>query len=215
MPYPSPDTPNPVTLPDGSTLPNNVFLKAVIDHPRIEVGDYTYANAFTVPEDWAAHIAPFMFPTSQDRLIIGKFGQFADGARFITQSANHRRDGFSTYPFAIHDPDRFMAYPGTLPRGKDTVVGHDVWLGKDVSVMPGTRIGSGVIVGSGAVVAGTIPDYAVVVGNPGRVVRLRFDPDTIVALLQIAWWDWPIDAILDAEAAICGADLDALRAAAP
>lgn len=215
MPYPSPETRHPVTRPDGSALPNNVFLKAVIDHPRIEVGDYTYANAFTVPEDWAGHIAPYLSPTSRDRLIIGKFGQFADGARFITQSANHKRDGFSTYPFALHDPARFPGYAETLPQGRDTVVGHDVWLGKDVLVMPGARIGSGVIVGAGAVVAGHIPDYAVVAGNPARVVRMRFEPATIEALLELAWWDWPIDAILAAEAAITGADLTALRAAAP
>lgn len=215
MTYPSPDTPNPVTLPDGAVLPNNVFLKAVIDHPRMDIGEYTYANAFQVPQDWAAHIAPYLFPTSPDRLIIGKFGQFADGVQFITQSANHKMDGFSTYPFALHDPARFPTYAAGLPVGRDTVIGHDVWLGKNVSVMPGTQIGSGVIVGSGATVAGTIPDYAVVVGNPGRVVRMRFDPATVSALRALAWWDWPIEAILAAEAAIVGADLPALQAFAP
>ena len=80
--------------------------------------------------------------------------------------------------------------------------------------MPGARIGSGVIVGAGAVVAGDIPDYAVVTGNPGRVRRMRFDPDTVAALLEIAWWDWPIAHILAHEAAITGADLSALRQAA-
>ncbi|MEM8577843.1 MAG: CatB-related O-acetyltransferase [Pseudomonadota bacterium] len=215
MPYPSPDTQNPVTLPDGTRLPNNVFLKAVIDHPRIEVGDYTYANAFDVPKDWAAHIAPYLFPTSPDRLIIGKFGQFADGVTFITHSANHKMDGFSTYPFALHDPDRFGSYAATIPAGRDTEVGHDVWLGKDVTVLPGARIGSGVIVGAKSVVAGDVPDYAVVAGNPARIRRMRFDPGTVTALLDLAWWDWPIEAILKAEEAIVGADLAALRAAAP
>ncbi len=215
--YPSPDTPHPVTLPDGSKLPNNVFLKAVIDHPGIEIGDYTYASDFDPPAElggWASRIAPFLFPVSPDRLIIGKFGQFAHGVRFITHSANHAMGGFSTYPFAIHDPDRFGAYAAEMPVGRDTLIGHDVWLGMDVKVMPGARVGNGVIAGAGAVLAGDIPDYAVVAGNPGTVRRMRFAPDVIAALNEIAWWDWPIDAILAAETHITSADIDALRSVA-
>ncbi|WP_299734837.1 CatB-related O-acetyltransferase [uncultured Roseobacter sp.] len=215
MTFPSPDTVHPVTLPDGSALPNNVFLKAVIDHPRIEVGDYTYANDFDPPADpagWAGRIAPYLFPPSSDRLIIGKFGQFAHGVRFITHSANHDMRGFSTFPFAIHDPDRFMVYPASLPKGNDTVVGHDVWIGADARILPGAQIGSGVIIGTGAVVGGTVPDYSVVVGNPGRVIRRRFAPEIITRLMAIAWWDWPIEKILAHEALITGADIDALEA---
>lgn len=215
--FPTPDTINPVSLPDGTPIPNNVFLKAVIDHPRFEVGDYTYASDFHPPEnpsEWAMRLAPFLYPISQDRLVIGKFGQFAHGVRFITNSANHRMDGFSTFPFAIHQPDRFMAYPGTLPRGRDTVIGHDVWIGMNAIIMPGTTIGNGVIVGAGAVVSGKVPDYAIVAGNRAEVVRMRFDDATIAALLDIAWWDWPIERILEHEEAICGGDLSTLRAAA-
>ena len=98
--------------------------------------------------------------------------------------------------------------------GPDTIIGHDVWIGQGARILPGAHIGSGVIIGAGAVVGGRVPDYAVVVGNPGRVVRHRFAPDTIARLLQIAWWDWPIDHILKHEAAICGGDLPVLEAAA-
>ncbi|GFE50954.1 acetyltransferase [Roseobacter cerasinus] len=215
MRFPSPDTVHPVTLPDGSRLPNNVFLKAVIDHPRIEVGDYTYANDFDPPTElsgWAGRLAPYLFPSSSDRLIIGKFGQFAHGVRFITHSANHDMRGFSTFPFAIHDPDRFLAYPSTLPPGRDTIVGHDVWIGAGARILPGARIGHGVIIGTEAVVGGEVPDYSVVVGNPGRVLRRRFAPDIIERLLAVAWWDWPIEKIMTHEALIVGADIDALEA---
>jgi virginiamycin A acetyltransferase len=80
-------------------------------------------------------------------------------------------------------------------------------------VLPGARIGSGAIVGAGAVVSGTVPDYAIVAGNPARVVRMRFDAETVAALLRLSWWDWPIERILAAEAAICGGDLAALERA--
>jgi virginiamycin A acetyltransferase len=161
MTYPPPDTPHPVLLPDGTTLSHNVFLTAVIDHPRLQVGDYTYASDFDPPADpgdWAGRLAPYLYHDAPDRLIIGKFGQIAHGVRFITHGANHKRDGFSTYPFVIHDPVRLLGYAASLPPGRDTEVGHDVWIGAGATILPGTRIGSGVIVGAGAVVAGDMPD---------------------------------------------------------
>ena len=213
MPFPSPTVTHPVILPDGTVHRETVFLRAILDHPGLKVGDYTYASAHREPGDWAAALAPYLYPSSPERLEIGNFCQIAHGVQFITDSANHRRDGFSTYPFAIFD-GREAGRP-SLPdpaQAVDTVVGHDVWFGTGALVLPGARIGSGVIVGAGAVVGGHVPDYAVVAGNPARIVRLRRDAETISALLDLAWWDWPIDTILAAEAAICGADLAALQA---
>jgi virginiamycin A acetyltransferase len=68
-----------------------------------------------------------------------------------------------------------------------------------------------VIIGAQSVVRGVVPDYAIVAGNPAQIVRMRFDDATIAALVEIAWWDWPIAKIQAAEAAIVGADLTALR----
>jgi len=213
--FPAPDTRHPVSLPDGTAHAGTVFLQAVIDHPRWQVGAYSYASAFEPPRDWAARLAPYLYDFSPETLVIGRFCQIADGARFITASANHRYDGFSSYPFAIFDgpgPERPSLPAGPFP---DTVIGHDVWIGQGARILPGARLGSGVIVGAGAVVSGHVPPYAVVAGNPGRVVRMRFDAATVDRLLELAWWEWPIDAIQQAEAAICGADLDALARAAP
>ncbi|MFV0514447.1 MAG: CatB-related O-acetyltransferase [Jhaorihella sp.] len=213
-PYPSSDSRNPLILPDGSVHEGTVFLKAVIEHPRIEVGDYSYASAQFPPDDWAAHLAPYLSPLSAERLLIGRFCQIADGAVFITSSANHRRDGFSTYPFAIFDG--FGENRASLPGpGPDTVIGNDVWIGQGARILPGAQLGDGVIVGAGAVVGGAVPDYAVVAGNPGRIIRRRFDAATVRRLRELQWWNWPIAHVLQHEAAICGGDLAALEAAAP
>ena len=213
--FPPPETAHPVILPDGTRHEGTVFLAAVIDHPRFIVGEYSYASALEPPQDWARRLAPYLFAHAPERLILGRFCQVADGAVFITASANHRRDGFSTYPFAIFQSDFDSGRP-SLPQGPgpDTAIGHDVWIGKDARILPGAQIGDGVIVGAGAVVGGTVPPYSVVAGNPGRVVRRRFDEATIERLLTVAWWNWPMDRILRHEAAICGADLLALEAAA-
>lgn len=200
----------PVVLPDGSVHFGTVFLTSAIDHPRIEVGTYSYASAFDPPENWAARLAPYLFDDSPEKLIIGKFCQIADGVMFITASANHRYDGISSYPFAIFNGREDTSRPSWPDAGPDTVIGHDVWIGQGARILPGARLGNGVIVGAGAVVAGVVPAYAIVAGNPARITRMRFFPDHTDALNQIAWWDWPIDRILAHEALICGGDVDAL-----
>jgi virginiamycin A acetyltransferase len=200
-------------LAEGTPHEGTVFLRAAIDHPRIAVGDYTYASANHPLRDWAFALAPYLYDFSPERLVIGRFCQIAHGVQFITASANHRHDGFSSFPFAIFDgpsADR-PSLPGP---GPDTVIGNDVWLGSGATVLPGARIGDGAIVGACAVVSGEVPPYSVVAGNPARVLRRRFDDATIERLCAIRWWDWPIDRILSHEAAICGADLALLESAA-
>jgi len=212
-PFPAPDTRHPIRLTDGTAHAGTVFLAAVIAHPRWQVGDYSYASAFAPPSDWAAELAPYLFEFSPERLLIGKFCQIADGVRFITASANHRRDGFSTFPFAVFGGGVAAGRPSMPGPGADTVIGNDVWIGQGAKILPGTRIGDGCILGAGAVVGGRVPPYSVVAGNPGRVLRRRFDEAVIARLAEIAWWEWPIDRILTHEAAICGADITALEAA--
>ena len=99
--------------------------------------------------------------------------------------------------------------------GPDTVIGHDVWIGQGAKILPGARIGNGVIVGAGAVVAGEVPDYCVVAGNPTVVVRERCSREDAARLCELAWWDWPIETILAHEAQIMGADIAALETVSP
>lgn len=215
-PFPTPDTLLPVPLPDGSRHPGTVFLKAAIDHPRMEIGDYTYASTFDPPssaQDWASRLAPHLYDFSPEKLVIGKFCQIAHGAVFVTASANHRYDGFSSFPFAVFGGGPVAGRPSMPGPGPDTIIGNDVWVGQGAMILPSARLGDGVIVGAGAVVGGAVPDYAIVAGNPASILRRRFSDEVIARLKAIAWWDWPIDKILAYESAIVGADLDALEAA--
>ncbi|MCE8522480.1 CatB-related O-acetyltransferase [Ruegeria pomeroyi] len=207
MTLPDPGRRYPITLPDGSDHAGTVFLNRVIDHPRFRAGDYSYASDFDPPKDWAARLAPYLFPTSAETLTLGRFCQIAHGVRFITASANHAQNGITCFPFPVFDPAQMTSYQ---PDRRDTVVGHDVWIGYGAMILPGARIGNGAIIGAGAVVRGTVPAYAVVTGNPGQVIRFRFGPDTIARLQSLAWWDWPPDLIARAEPALLSGDLAAL-----
>jgi len=211
MPLLNVDAVHPMTAPNGAVVTSAVYLKNVITHPRIEVGDYSYASNFTSPTDWVATLAPYLFPVSHEKLIIGKFCQFAHGTLFITSTANHPMRGFSTYPFRAFRPETMIEYVN-LPF-RDTVIGNDVWTGHGVTIMPGVTIGSGAIVAAGSVVTKDVAPYTIVGGNPARVIRQRFSDEVIADLLAIAWWDWPIDRIEANLAAIEGADIAALKAA--
>ncbi|NLZ49867.1 MAG: hypothetical protein GX895_14010 [Clostridiales bacterium] len=69
-------------------------------------------------------------------------------------------------------------------------MGNDVWLGRNVTITNGANIGNGVIAGAGAVITKDVPDYAIVVGAPAKIVRYRYNPEQIEALNRICWWDW-------------------------
>lgn len=211
MPLLNIDAVHPITLPDGTVIPNTVYLKNVINHPRITVGDYSYASRFDYVADWSQAIAPYLFPISKEKLTIGKFCQFAHGVRFITSSANHPMTGFSTYPFKVFKPETMRDYID-LP-SRDTMVGHDVWIGHDALIMPGVTIGSGAIIATGSVVTKDVSPYTIVGGNPAALIRPRFSDEVIADLLSIAWWDWPIDKIDVNLGAIEGADIAALKRA--
>lgn len=76
-------------------------------------------------------------------------------------------------------------------------IGNDVWIGMNACILPagGVKIGNGAIIGSGAVVTKDVPDYAIVVGNPGKILKYRFDEKIIKCLNDIKWWNWPEEII--------------------
>jgi acetyltransferase-like isoleucine patch superfamily enzyme len=97
----------------------------------------------------------------------------------------------STFPFG----DKWnVDYPKAASKGK-IEIGSDVWIGESVTILSGVKIGDGSIIGARSVIAKDVPPYAVVVGNPGFVKRLRFPPDIIAKLLKIRWWNWPKERI--------------------
>lgn len=183
---------HPITLPDGTVYRDTVHLKQAIDHPRIEAGDYSYFTHSGRVEETAGILAPYLGPGCREKLVIGKFVQIARGSYFITSSANHPMAGVTAYPFRIFKPETF-GYKDLPVR--DTVVGHDVWIGHEAAMMPGVRIGSGAIIAARAVVTRDVPAYAVVGGNPAGIIRMRYPDDVIADLLDLAWWDWPLDKI--------------------
>ncbi|MEP9386417.1 CatB-related O-acetyltransferase [Mesorhizobium sp. KR9-304] len=193
------------------------FLKSLVTADNIEVGDFTYYDDPDGPDLFQTKCVLHHYPFIGDKLIIGKFCAIAEGARFIMNGANHAMSGFSTYPFNIFGHGWEEGFdPETWHRELrgDTVVGNDVWIGMEALILPGVQIGDGAIAAAKAVVTHDVPPYAIVAGNPAKMVKRRFDQRTIDRLLAVAWWDWPVDKIGRNLNAIRGADIAALEAAA-
>ncbi len=85
--------------------------------------------------------------------------------------------------------------PSDLPLKGDTLIGNDVWIGQNAVILPGVHIGDGAIIGANTVVGCNVEPYTIVVGNPAKILRKRFDDELIDILLDFKWWDKSIDEI--------------------
>lgn len=186
------------------------FLKNIITNPNIIVGDYTYYDDFEDVANFEKNVK-YHFDFIGDKLIIGKFCQIASGATFIMNGGNHLTDAISTFPFQIFGEAWADAMEGkSYPTKGDTVIGNDVWIGYDATIMPGVTVGHGAIIATKAVVTKDIPPYAIVGGNPAKVIKMRFSESKVEKLLALAWWDWPIERITKNVKALVEGELDGL-----
>ena len=167
-----------------------------------EIGPYTYG-------------IPTVAGHPEARLKVGKFCSIAAGV-VIYLGHNHRGDLGTTFPFRAFVDDFPMAAHlkaedvDAVSKG-DVVIGNDVWIAHGALIVSGVNVGDGAIIGAGAVVTRSVEPYGIVAGNPAKLVRKRFDEETIRALLEIKWWDWPVEMINNNIALIYKCDIAAMR----
>jgi acetyltransferase-like isoleucine patch superfamily enzyme len=118
---------------------------------------------------------------------IGKFCSIAENLQFIMRGS-HMIDWVTTYPFQVvwnmdvplHD----------LPPHSPITIGNDVWIAANVKIKQGVTIGDGAVLATECFVTKDVPPYAVVGGNPAKIIRYRFTEEQRKELLDIKWWDW-------------------------
>ena len=139
-------------------------------------------------------------------------------------AANHKIDGFSSYPFGIFGGDWIASlnasqdwdWKKTLEfiqwvNKWDTIVWNDVWIGYNATILPGIKIWNWAIIWANANVTKDVEPYAIVWWNPAKVIRYRFDKEIIDFLENLKWWDWEIDKITANLDAIIWTDLEKLK----
>lgn len=129
------------------------------------------------------------FGSNQCHLLIGRYSSVAHDVIFLA-GLNHDFSQVTTYPFdnIELDDDRNHTHKGNK---KQIIIGNDVWIGRGVTILGGVHVCNGAVIGANSVVTKDVPPYAVVAGNPARIIKYRFSPDIIEKLQQIKWWNWP------------------------
>lgn len=200
--------PDPNTVHPISGYENEIYVKPTLKNPNICVGEFTYI----ADSDFESHVT-HLYDWNGDRLIIGKFCQIAAGVEFVMNGANHQMNAITTFPFyTLEGWDMSPPEKHDLPLKGDTVIGSDVWVGQNTVILPGVHIGDGAIIGADSVVGSDIAPYTVVVGNPARPLRKRFDDELIALLLDFKWWDRPIDEINSLIPLLTCSDLEKVKA---
>lgn len=141
------------------------------------IGDHTYGS----PKFYEKEMAKFN---------IGKYCSIASGVTVAL--GNHNAGAVSTFPFAALR----AFWPSAPSQGDhstkgDVTIGNDVWIAANAFIGSGVTIGDGAVIAAHAVVTKSVPPYAVVGGNPARILKFRFSSGIIERLLSLAWWDWP------------------------
>ncbi|MGE4528428.1 MAG: chloramphenicol acetyltransferase [Rhodospirillaceae bacterium] len=126
--------------------------------------------------------------------------------KFVSIAA-HTRINPGNHPMARATQHHFTYRAAAYGLGEDdaeffdwrrehaVAIGHDVWIGHGAVILPGRSVGTGAVVGAGSIVTRDVPDYAICIGNPGRILRYRFSGPVQESLARIAWWDWPHQAL--------------------
>lgn len=195
------------------------YIKDIITNPFIEVGDYSYYSGYYSNQKfedgcvrylWGDKVSQQLFNPIKDmgwqvdKLRIGSYVCIAsDVIILMGGNHNHQSNSISVYPFEEELKQSYQA------KG-DTVIKSDVWLGMKALIMPGVTIGEGAIVAAGSVVTKDVPAYCVVGGNPARVIKKRFSEREIHLLLEMKWFDWPRDKVVDAIPIISRGSVDNL-----
>ena len=122
---------------------------------------------------------------------IGKYSCIGRQVVMIT-GCYHRLDWITSYPFGHIKQNEFPKFNGKghPTSNGDIVIGNDVWIADNVTIMSGVHIGDGAVIAANSHVVKNVEPYSIMGGNPARVIRYKFDEETIESLLSIKWWDW-------------------------
>lgn len=141
-----------------------------------------------------------------------KIGNYCSIATNVTilLGGEHQGQWITTYPFkTISNFNINTDYNEHKSKG-DVIIENDVWIGANSTILSGVIVGNGAIIGAGSVVTKDVPDYAIVGGNPAKIIRFRFEKEIIDKLLGIEWWNWNNEKIQRNIDVLCSENIDDL-----
>ena len=185
----------------------NAFGKTVNVKNDVYVEAYARISEDSLKWDESVSIGAFSYAVQGSFLEgcdIGRFCSIATGVKVMGK--NHPLDRVSTSTWSYgsfvadlvkSDFNVAISQNRKFPTSPRTSIGHDVWIGESVIIKRGVNIGNGAIIGANSLVSKDVPPYAIVAGNPAKLIRYRFDEATITELMNIKWWDMDVSVFAD------------------
>lgn len=175
------------------------YTRKLLTSPSYTIGPHTYGKPTVY--DWS----------DGGNLIIGDYCSIADSVTILL-GGNHHTEWVTTYPFSANGFSEYWKEAEDIngqPWSKgDVNIGNDVWIGYGVTIISGVKVGNGAVIAAGAVVVRDVPAYAVVAGNPAKVVKMRFSEDKITGLEKLAWWNWSEEKIRENIHILCSKNVE-------
>lgn len=157
----------------NSCMLNNSFIRG-----KVEIGNYSSINGPTT-----------FINAKHNHIMIGNYCSIAHNVTIM--EFFHNTETLST-SFLNKKIDGKLSFEDTWSKGS-IEIGSDVWIGAGVTILSGVKIGNGAIIGANSVVNKDVPDFAIVVGNPARIIKYRFEKEIIDELLKIKWWEYDLE----------------------
>lgn len=193
-------TASPISYVNGNTKFegfNRLFDRAVVGDAT--VGRFTYF----APDSKAVNVSIGRFCSIGPHTLIGGMGVHPSNW-LSTHPAFFSTKG-QTGPMTFSDKDYVDEQPSVT-------IGNDVWIGARAVILDGRKVGDGAIIGAGAIVAKDVEPYSIVGGVPAKLIRMRFNPETVDKLLEIKWWNWSVDKLNSAAHIFRSGDDNAVQA---
>lgn len=166
-----------ITRLEGGQMRSQTLRQIFRNYHHVEVGLYSYGGCFVL-----GRITAYTK--------IGRYCSFAEGVCIMNR--NHPIKFKSTHPYFFNTSLGYVQKE-LIPM-RQIVIGSDVWVGRNALILPSVKkIGNGAVIGAGTVVTKDVPDFAIVAGNPAKVIKYRFSKETQLKIKASKWWEKDIE----------------------
>ncbi len=178
------------------------YTRDQIKGEQFSIGEFTYGTPDIMNFD------------QKTKFTVGKYCSFGANVSILL-GGEHRTDLATTFPFT-EVPEPFpetASITGMTGSKGDITIGNDVWLGFGATILSGCTIGNGAVIGAGALICRDVQPYSIMGGNPAKVIRMRFNDETIARLQKLAWWNWEAEKVQRNVLLLCDDDIESLLTA--